>query len=314
VIDKICFKPLGYDVLNFKTPKAYEYLVNCKDNHKAWQAFQIFIFGMTKEIVHLWASQTEDELSTLNFLKWQSEHTSANIRFVCQLIFTFGLAIYAQRVGDRNNDVLTSDAGRFAFMPFFYSFNHKYYQEIEYRDLANKASYPPPVQAQCNRNLTFGKHKERHQGGDFILEQKIKRQKMIAPKGPVDKFTWQRISRSVDKIENIYEHASALLDISDETHQSTINLEAEILEWRAVLRHSKFLDNSDENHIYDIFGNVLSSDLLNFKENMEAKMYEYWASHLTGKNLQNINLIPLNVLSKDTTDSDSEEYEDDYEY
>ena len=42
VMDKICFNVLGSDVLNFKSPTAYEYFTEAKDNHKSWQAFEFF--------------------------------------------------------------------------------------------------------------------------------------------------------------------------------------------------------------------------------------------------------------------------------
>ena len=41
-MDKICFNVLGSDVLNFKSPTAYEYFTEAKDNHKSWQAFEFF--------------------------------------------------------------------------------------------------------------------------------------------------------------------------------------------------------------------------------------------------------------------------------
>ena len=88
----------------------------------------------------------------------------------------FALGIYIQRIGDRNNDISISDAGRYYFLSFFYGFNHPYYQEIEYRDLENKPIYPQEVKEQRNKKLTFSTTDivSHGQGGDFILEQKVR--------------------------------------------------------------------------------------------------------------------------------------------
>ena len=148
---------------------------------------------------------------------------SATLKLIIQLVLTSGLSIYAQRVGDRNNDYKTSEAGRFSFMDIFYSFHHPIYREIEYRDLRNKAIYPEEISAQLNKNLTFSSTtlSSKNQGGDFMLEQKIQRQKMLAPKGVVEKHTWQQISRSIDKIDEIHNNASNLMNISDNPQITT---------------------------------------------------------------------------------------------
>ena len=72
-----------------------------------------------------------------------------------QLVLTYALGIYIQRIGDRNNDTSVSDAGRYAFLDFFYGFQHPIYREIEYRDLRNKVIYPEPVLKQRYENLSF---------------------------------------------------------------------------------------------------------------------------------------------------------------
>ena len=37
IMDEIMLEPLGKEVLNFKSPKAYQFQVNAKDTHKAYQ-------------------------------------------------------------------------------------------------------------------------------------------------------------------------------------------------------------------------------------------------------------------------------------
>ena len=90
-------------------------------------------------------------------------------------------------------------------------FYHPFYQEIKYRDLMSKASYPDKIKTERDENLTW-----KTLMGDFLLEQKIKRQE-LAPKRIVEKKTWQRITRSVDKVEEIYENASGHLKIIEKS-------------------------------------------------------------------------------------------------
>ena len=115
--------------------------LNCKDNHKAWQAFEVFLHGTVLEFIHMFVEEEGiTNIDPLGFLKWQSEAESAILKMMFQLVLKFGLGIYVQRIGDRHND-----AARFAFRDLFYGFNHPLYQEIEYRDLKNKAIYPEEV-------------------------------------------------------------------------------------------------------------------------------------------------------------------------
>ena len=46
---------------------------------------------------------------------------------ITDLILTYGLAIYIQRIGDRNNDIDVSDSGRYKFFDLFYAFKHPIY-------------------------------------------------------------------------------------------------------------------------------------------------------------------------------------------
>ena len=257
-------QPLRNDVLNFKTSKAASYFIECGDTHKAWQSFEIFIHGIVLELIHLYSKSCPDrELNAFDFLEWQKNCTSATLKLVFSFVLTYGLAIYTQKVGDRNNDSTISDAGRYSFLDFFYGFKHPFYQEIEYRDLRNKAIYPDKIRCQLNKNVTFSTSDKptRGQGADFLLKQKIKRQKMLSPKGPVDKTTWQKISRCVDKVDKIYSNVASYFKLSEENDQRIPLLSEEILEWRAVLRHSKFLNYEDPNNVYNIHGEVFDDVL-----------------------------------------------------
>ena len=45
ILDTVILEPLGKEVLNFESPKAYSFFINAKDNHKSWQTIQILLFG-----------------------------------------------------------------------------------------------------------------------------------------------------------------------------------------------------------------------------------------------------------------------------
>ena len=60
VAEHICFDTLGKDVLNFKTPKAFDYFISCKDTHKSWESFEIFLHGMAFEFIRMYMEQEEN--------------------------------------------------------------------------------------------------------------------------------------------------------------------------------------------------------------------------------------------------------------
>ena len=123
-----------------------------------------------------------------------------------ELFLNFGLGIYIQRIGDRFNCRELSLAGRLKFDDLFYAFRHPIYQEVEYRELRSFDSYPEPVQKLRKRNLSFASTElgKKCQGVEYILEQKICRQKMLFPKGPVEPIVWKRISGAVDEVGDIF--------------------------------------------------------------------------------------------------------------
>lgn len=164
------------DVLNFTSMKAYACFVSGTQTHKAWQSVEIFLHGTMLELIDLYCK--ESGISTpnaLGFIQWQKAIAKPNMKLIVHLVLKYALGIYVERVGDRNNDHQLSNAGRFAFMDMFYGFPHPQYQELEYRDLQNKAIYPDQVKVQREKNLSYSSYKEpgRCQGGDFMLEQKV---------------------------------------------------------------------------------------------------------------------------------------------
>ena len=201
---------------------------------------------------------------------------------------------------------------------FFYGFSHPYYQEIEYRDLMNKAMYPDELKTQCDENLTFTNYDTtgKHQGGDFLLEQKIKQQKLLAPKGFVEKKTWQRISRSIDKIDVIYKNSSEHLHIGGETKTRIILNSAEVLEWRSMIRFSSFLTyTSESNDVFNIHGEPLSEKMRDLKGNLDEEMKTFYKRHLDGECLAKISTGTIYALDDcaEIESDDDDEYDDDDE-
>ena len=100
---------------------------------------------------------------------------------------------------------------------------------------------------------------------------------MIAPKGPVSNGTWKRISRGLDKIDNIYKSTAEKLDLFDEERYRQADIYDEIISWRAVLRSSGILTHfEEEGLVKNIYGESLSLDLDGFTEKLTEKMETYW--------------------------------------
>ena len=174
---------------------------------------------------------------------------------------------------------------------------------MEYRELRNKVLYPQPIKEMSEYNVTFSttESMSKCQGGDFVLEEKIKEQKGIAPKGIVNSKAWQKISRSIDKVEHVIDNVKKNLGISNVNSERNILLENEIMEWRAVLRLSSFILNSKCDFIQNIYGEKLIDDLISLTRNLKNKREEYFTAALSIP-LENINYENLHVFSPDDTD------------
>ena len=177
-------------------------------------------------------------------------------------------------------------AGRYKFLPMFYGFNHPIYQELEYHDLANQIQYTKELKELLDQNVSFTSSNldYNHQGADFSLEGKIKRHKMVAPKGIVTNERWKRVSRSIDKIESICKYINASLGFTDENAYSDVNLYSEIMHWRAVLRRSEMIANPEaEGVVRNIYNEPINPVLESLTEILNEKMFFTWNRVLQGK-------------------------------
>ena len=105
IVDKVFGEVLGKDVVNFNSNKNYSDFIECKDTHKAWQSLDVYLHGMTMELLTMYITTLEEGIqpSTIGFLEWQkqqSDKKKTTLRFLTQLTFNAALAIYIQRVGD----------------------------------------------------------------------------------------------------------------------------------------------------------------------------------------------------------------------
>ena len=318
VLDPILLEPLGKDVLGFKSPKAYQYFVNAKDTHKAYQTLVVLLEGTASEMCSMYIKDNADStISAQGFLEWCSYNCNETFNLIYQLIFNFALAIMVQKIGVRMNNHEVTDAGRMKFLPLFYAFNHPLYQEMEYRDLKNRAQYPASIKELLEQNCSFNTSTLplNHQGGDFCLENKIKRHKLIAPKGRISNDTWFTISRGLDAIEKVYENGAKLLEIEEEDQYRDTDLYNEIVSWRAVLRSSCMLyGKAEENVTKNIYGEPLHTELDDITFKTEEKMEHYWSLAGAGTPLQNIRYQKLNKThqNQDTELDTSDDNEEDF--
>ena len=103
-------------------------------------------------------------------------------------------------------------------MPLFCAFHHPIYQDTEFFDLVNKVSYLDEVKQMLfeNTNFTNSNLEHNYQGRDFLLAGKIKRHKMVAPKGQISVDTWRTISLGTNEIELIHKKAEECLNVDAE--------------------------------------------------------------------------------------------------
>ena len=59
VADKILLEPLGKEVLNFQSPKAYDFFIKAKDTHKAFLTLTILLEGTALEFYSMYLKETK---------------------------------------------------------------------------------------------------------------------------------------------------------------------------------------------------------------------------------------------------------------
>ena len=157
-------------------------------------------------------------------------------------------------------------------------------------------------------NMAFSKQLcHNHQGGDFCLEGKIKRLKMVAPKVRISNELWRRIARGLDDIGEICERTNRNLDISEQDEYRDVDLYDEIVSWRAVIRCSEMLSHHHKDDaILNIYKEPLSEDVDGFTLNVLDKMQIYADMQAEGQEVNKNSYDYLKVI-QEWSDEDSEE-------
>ena len=91
VLEKIILEPLGKEILKYDTRKSFDYFIQCKDNHKPWQAFGIFLNGAIIELIRIYYVETDDTPTPYGFLEWQSALENPILSLVSELTLNIGL-------------------------------------------------------------------------------------------------------------------------------------------------------------------------------------------------------------------------------
>ena len=106
--------------------------------------------------------------------------------------------------------------------------------KTEFFDLINVISLPQEVRKLLKKNMTFTSSclEYNPKGGDFILEGKIKKHKMVAPKGNISADTWRTISRGINEIDEICEKAEENFHVLKDDTYRDIDFYDEIAAWQ----------------------------------------------------------------------------------
>ena len=188
---------------------------------------------------------------------------------VSNLLFSYVLAIYLFKIGVRNNDSNLINSARLKFDDLFYAFNHPIYREVEYRDLKNRVLYPEQVRTLRDNNMSFNECQNvgKSQGTDFVLKGKVKRQKLLAPKGSDKASTGKVLARCLDVFDDIYSVPCERLKLKDSNSSRVTDLQAEVSTWQTVLRSSSFLNKENFGDLpKNMYGELLSADIVNLTE------------------------------------------------
>ena len=85
------------------------------------------------------------------------------------------------------------------------------------------------------------------------------------------------MSRALDTFDEVYSNVSSNLKLQDPGMQQLVNLQNEIMTWRAVLQSSKYLSSLDYISVpKTIYGEFISGDLNDFMDNVVSKCKKLW--------------------------------------
>ena len=80
-------------------------------------------------MIQLFLTKFNGGVTILNFLEWIANTENNTLKQLSQLCLGYRLGIYIQRIGDKNNDIEVSNAGRYEFFDVFFIFKHPIYEK-----------------------------------------------------------------------------------------------------------------------------------------------------------------------------------------
>ena len=179
------------------------------DHHKSWQIFQIFLQSTAKELLIPYVQECSSQCvppSVPGYYKWLDSVQNPNYKFMCEVVFTYCLALHVFRAGVRRNNSEAIIASRAKFAPLFYGLNMPFYMETFVRDSFLRMQCPPDILAFIEQHESYSASgcDSKGEGGDFILEAKNRATKRILPPGLPDEKSWLQVCRNLDKFEKVY--------------------------------------------------------------------------------------------------------------
>ena len=107
----------------------------------------------------------------------------------------------------------------------------------------------------------------------------------------------------MDEFDQIYESVSKVLNLPDSDQDKFIDLNNEILVWRAVIRSTGYFSSNNYSNLpKNIHNEVLSEDMLNFSDNIKRKRELFWKAVEEGSPIENVKCDHLCVLPGKTID------------
>ena len=168
----------------------------------------IFLYGTADELLVPFVRQclTNNMIPSVEkFYVWLSSVKDPNYLFMKDMVFTYVFSLILFRAGIRRNNSEVILSSRTKFSSLFSGLNMTGYQEIDIRDITMQVLAPSAVTDHLNKNESYSMsvHPSKGEGGDFVLENKNRRIKMLIPSGVPSENRWLRVCRSFDILDQV---------------------------------------------------------------------------------------------------------------
>ncbi len=274
--------------LGFRSDKAKNFILKCKDHHLSWQLVLAFFAAALRELVHPYVrrSETTDYTST-GFLKYYKTTLSSipNYAYLYMQACRFGLAIINFRIAVRRNNSDLLLCAKYHTKELFFGRNHPHYRNIEIFDSLQRAMMPPDVKKVWDdySSVTVSNNFSTGQDLDFILEEKNRALKQYVPKGSVPSDTlWQNICRDLEPLEKIRKCTLECLGLvsPNEKGPRPLDLDSAVTKLRQVFR--PYLQAATSTAFTSLGEKPLLNDMLSFIEKATMTRMIHIDKHVLG--------------------------------